>query len=147
MGMHITDQPIDVAALIAETADPRCGALVVFEGLVRDHHDGNPVVRMRYTAYKPLAERVLRELEAEVRERFGVPVCRIVHRVGDLEIGESSVAIVVRSPHRAEAYEASQYAIDTLKHRVPIWKNDFYPDGSSAYQDGIPLSACRGHTD
>lgn len=145
--MHITDEPIDVAALISETADPRCGALVVFEGLVRDHHDGKTVARMRYTAYKPLAERVLQELEAEVRERFGVPVCRIVHRVGDLEIGESSVAVVVRSPHRGEAYEASQYAIETLKHRVPIWKNDFYPDGSSAYQDGIPLSACGEHTD
>lgn len=143
--MHITDQPIDVTALIAETADDTCGALVVFEGLVRDHHDGKAVARMRYTAYKPLAERVLRELEAEVRERFGVPVCRIVHRVGDLEIGESSVAIVVRSPHRAEAFRASEYAIDTLKHRVPIWKNDFYPDGTSAYQDGIPLSACQHH--
>lgn len=142
--MHITDERIDVAALLAETEDPTCGALVVFEGTVRNHHEGQNVARMRYTAYKPLAERVLRELEEEVRERFQVPVCRIVHRVGTLEIGESSVAIVVRAHHRSDAYRASEYAIDTLKHRVPIWKNDFYSDGSSAYQDGIPLSACHG---
>jgi len=141
--MHITEQPIDVAALIAETSDPTCGALVVFEGIVRNHHEGQDVARMRYTGYKPLAERVLRELEEEVRERFQVPVCRIVHRVGTLEIGEPSVAIVVRAPHRGDAYRASEYAIDTLKHRVPIWKNDFYSDGTSAYQDGIPLSASK----
>lgn len=137
--MHITEQPIDLGALIAETAERSCGALVVFEGVVRDHHAGRAVARMSYTAYKPLAERVLRELEAEVCERFDVPVCRIVHRIGELEVGESSVAIVVRAPHRAEAYRASEYAIDTLKQRVPIWKNDFYADGSSAYQDGVPL--------
>ncbi len=137
---HLTDRPLDLMEALAATDDPRCGALVVFEGVVRDHHDGRRVSAMEYSAYAPLAERELRELERETCERFGVPVCRIVHRTGRLEIGEASVLIVVRAPHRAEAFEAARYAIDTLKQRVPVWKNDFFDDGSHSWQDGTSLA-------
>lgn len=139
---HITDQVLDAEILKRETENPACGALIVFEGVVRNQHRGRQVQRMEYTAYKPLAERVLQELEEEAKRRFGVAECRIVHRIGELAIGEASVVIVVRSMHRADAFDATEWAIDTLKQRVPIWKNDFYVDGTRAYQDGVPLSAC-----
>lgn len=139
---HITDQVLDAEILKRETENPACGALIVFEGVVRNQHRGRQVRRMEYTAYKPLAERVLQELEEEAKRRFGVAECRIVHRIGQLAIGEASVVIVVRSMHRADAFDATEWAIDTLKQRVPIWKNDFYVDGTRAYQDGVPLSAC-----
>lgn len=136
---HITDGELALDSLLEETENPSCGALVVFEGVVRDHHDGREVARMQYTAYEPLAEKVLAELEMETKERFAVAECRIVHRTGDLAIGEASVVVVVRSAHRDSAFDAARYAIDTLKQRVPVWKRDFYSDGSSAYQDGVPL--------
>ncbi|MGD8709027.1 MAG: molybdenum cofactor biosynthesis protein MoaE [Ectothiorhodospiraceae bacterium] len=138
---HITDAPLDLSALLAETENPASGALVVFAGTVRNHHEGQQVSRMQYTAYKPLAERVLGELEDEVKRRFGVQECRIVHRTGDLAIGDASVLVVVRSAHREDAFEAGKYAIDTLKVRVPVWKNDFFADGRQSYQDGVPLSS------
>lgn len=137
--MHLTTAPIDTAALLRETEDPRCGALVVFEGVVRDHHEGEGVAAMTYTAYEPVAERVLAAIEAEARQRFGVEQCRVVHRLGHLAIGEASVAVVVRAAHRGDAYEASRYVIDTLKARVPIWKQDHLADGTHRYQDGTPL--------
>lgn len=139
---RITEQVLDPELLKRETENPACGALIVFEGTVRNHHRGRQVQRMEYTAYKPLAERVLQELEEETKRRFGVAECRIVHRIGELAIGEASVVIVVRSMHRGDAFDAAEWAIDTLKQRVPIWKNDFYSDGTRAYQDGVPLSEC-----
>lgn len=139
---HITDQPLNLEQLLEETRNPTCGALVVFEGTVRNRHQGQSVARMQYTAYRPLAERVLAELEEHVKRHFGVAECRIVHRVGDMGIGEGSVMIVVRAEHREEAFTAAKYAIDTLKVQVPVWKNDIYPDGTSSFQDGVPLSSC-----
>lgn len=136
----ITRAPIDVAALLAETADPACGAAAVFLGTVREHNDGRPVDGMTYDAHVTMAAKVLRELEATVLERFDVRQCRIVHRVGPLALEEDSVAVVVRSPHRAASFEAARYAIDTLKQTVPIWKEEHYTDGSRRHLDGTPLT-------
>ncbi len=137
---HITDEPIALSSLVAETASPRAGALVVFGGTVRDHHEGRRVAAIAYSAYRPLAERVLADLEREVCERFGAEACRIVHRVGELEVGEESVVAVVRAAHRAEAFDGARYAIDALKERAPFWKHERLEDGTQAYQDGVPLS-------
>ena len=141
---HITDRPLDLERLLEETRNPTCGALVVFEGTVRNRHQGQSVARMQYTAYKPLAERVLGDLEQQIKSHFGVAECRIVHRVGEMGIGEGSVLVVVRSEHRDEAFAAAKFAIDTLKVQVPVWKNDIFPDGTTAFQDGVPLSSCSG---
>ncbi|ABM62128.1 molybdenum cofactor biosynthesis protein MoaE [Halorhodospira halophila] len=137
---RVTDDPIALEPLLTETADPSAGALVVFGGTVRDHHEGRRVAAIAYSAYRPMAERVLAELEAEVTERYGVQACRIVHRVGELAVGEESVVVVVRAAHRAEAFEAGRYAIDTLKVRAPFWKDEHYEDGTRAYQSGVPLA-------
>lgn len=137
---HLVDGPIDTAELLSETQDPTCGALVVFEGVVRDHDQDESVASMTYTAYRPLAERVLAELEAEACQRFDVARCRVVHRLGWLAVGESSVAVVVRAAHRGPAYEASRFVMDALKKRAPIWKQDHLSDGTTRYQDGTPLT-------
>lgn len=137
---HLVDGPIDTAQLLRDTEDPSCGALVVFEGVVRDHDRNDAVASMTYTAYRPLAERVLAELEAEACNRFEVAQCRVVHRLGWLGVGESSVAVVVRAAHRAPAYEASRFVMDALKARAPIWKQDHLADGTTRYQEGTPLT-------
>jgi molybdopterin synthase catalytic subunit len=94
---------------------------------------------MTYEVDVPLAEKVLAEIESEALTKFSVHHCRIQHRVGTLKLGETSVIIVVRSAHRAEAYEASRYAIDELKRRAPIWKQEHYVGGESRYLEGTPL--------
>lgn len=137
----ITDAPLDLERLLAETADPSCGGLVVFGGLVRNENDGRPVGGMTYDAHRTMAARVLQDLEREAIERFGVAHCRIVHRVGPMALGEASVWIVVRAGHRKEAFRAAEWAIDTLKERLPVWKEEHYLDGGSSFLDGKPLSA------
>lgn len=121
--------PIDVGALATPT--PEDGALCVFTGVVRNHNDGKAVLHLEYEGYEEMVVSVFAEIEAEARERFGVTRVRIVHRLGRMEIGDTSVAVAVSSPHRKEAFEACRFAIDTLKHKAPIWKKEFYADGSS----------------
>ena len=139
MGRWILDAPLDLAPLLAETEDPACGALVVFVGTVRNENDGQPVEGMTYEAHVSMAEKVLRQIEDEVLNRFDVRRCRIQHRIGTLRLGEPSVIIVVRAAHRAAAYDASRYAIDQIKQRAPIWKEEHYVTGASRYLDGVPL--------
>jgi len=128
--------PLAVEPMLELHAHPECGGLALFVGTVRDHHEGRQVWRLRYTAYEPVAARVIREVEASTKERFDVPYVRIAHRLGDLIIGDVAIVCVVRAPHRAEAFEACRYAVDAVKHGAPIWKEEFYADGSSAFVEG-----------
>lgn len=125
----VVREPIDVAAL--SRTGPEDGALCVFTGVVRNHNDGKSVLYLEYEGYEEMVEAIFAEIAAEARTRFGVSRVRIVHRLGRMEIGEASVAVAVSSPHRGEAFEACRFAIDTLKHKAPIWKKEFYEDGSS----------------
>lgn len=118
---------------------PDCGALAVFAGTVRNVHNGRGVVSIRYHAHAPLAERRLAEIEAETARRFGVQV-RLAHAVGELQVGEASVVVVVHGGHRKEAFEACRWAIDTIKSAVPVWKEERYTDGEVLWQDGTPLT-------
>jgi molybdopterin synthase catalytic subunit len=124
----LTRKPIDVAALAAPT--PADGALCIFIGVVRDHNAGRAVLYLEYEAFEEMALPLMEEIGAEARRRWPVTTIAIVHRLGRLEIGEASVAVAVVSPHRAEAFAACRYAIDTLKATVPIWKKEFYADGA-----------------
>lgn len=126
--------------LLADTERPDCGALTVFAGTVRNHHQGRAVTGLEYTAHVPLAEKIIEEIEAETREQFGVPVCRVQHRIGRLDIGETAIIAVVRSGHRAEAFAALRHAVDATKHRAPIWKEEFYPDGTSSFVEGCCIA-------
>ena len=137
--IRITEAPLKLDDLIAETEDHSSGALIVFTGVVRNNNDGQAVYGLTYEADVPLAEKVLAEIESEALSEFSVHHCRIQHRIGSLKLGETSVIIVVRSPHRAEAYEASRYAIEELKRRAPIWKQEHYVGGETRYLEGAPL--------
>ena len=126
--VRLTQAPIDVGALTP--AHPADGAVCLFLGVVRNENGGRAVKHLEYEAYEDMARPLMEEIEAEARRRWPVTDVRIVHRLGRLEIGEPSVAVSVTSPHRAAAFEACRYAIDTLKATVPIWKKEFYADGA-----------------
>jgi molybdopterin synthase catalytic subunit len=138
--MRLTEAPLELDALIADSLDPRSGALVVFGGTVRNHHEGRGVTRLNYSGYAPLADRLIREIERETVTKFSVHHCRVVHRTGELGIGEVAIYAVVRAAHRREAFAAAQYAVDAVKHRVPVWKEEFYADGSSAFVQGCCIA-------
>jgi molybdopterin synthase catalytic subunit len=129
-------QALSLDRMLADTERPDCGALAIFSGTVRNHHQGRAVTGLEYTAHVPLCERIIAEIEAETCAKFDVPVCRVQHRIGRLDIGDTAIIAVVRSAHRAEAFAALRHAVDATKHRAPIWKEEFYPDGSSEFVQG-----------
>ena len=127
---RVVEAPLSPDALAAVVDDPGAGGVVIFSGVVRDETGGRPVKFLEYEAHAPMAEAKLREIGAAVRARWpGVKRVAILHRVGRLEIGEASVLIAVSAAHRAEAFEACRYAIDTLKATVPVWKKEHFEDG------------------
>ena len=126
----IVEEPIDVAALIFDAQRPDCGAISTFVGTTRvDESGGATVEHLEYEAYRPMADTKLEEIGGEIRERWDAREVAIVHRIGRVEPGEASVAIVVASPRRGPAFEASRYAIERIKEIVPIWKREVWSDG------------------
>ena len=126
----IVEEPIDVGALIAGAQRPDCGAVSTFVGTTRvDENEGASVEYLEYEAYRPMADRKLEEIGAEIGERWDVREVSIVHRIGRVDPGEASVAIVVASPRRGPAFEASRYAIERIKVVVPIWTREVWSDG------------------
>ena len=110
---------------------PGCGAVALFIGTVRDHHDGKKVTKISYSAFKEMAEKEFAAIAAEAEKRWKVGAVYIAHRTGALQIGDASVVIAVSSAHRAEAFEGCRYAIETLKKMAPIWKEEFYETGKA----------------
>jgi molybdopterin synthase catalytic subunit len=126
----IVEGPIDITALIWAAQRPDCGAISAFVGTTRvDESDGASIEYLEYEAYRPMADRKLEEIGAEIGERWDVREVSIVHRTGRVNPGEASVAIVVASPRRSPAFEASRYAIERIKEVVPIWKREVWSDG------------------
>lgn len=136
MKSWITTEPLDPTAILGMIGAEEDGAVLLFLGIVRDHNDGRRVSGMRYDAYVPMAEKVLGEIAAEAAARLGTDRIVVAHRIGELQIGEASVAIAVSSPHRAEAYEASRYVIEEIKKRLPVWKEEHYIEGDARWLDG-----------
>ena len=132
--------PIDPAAILGRVGAEEDGAALLFVGVVRNHADGRPVEGMTYEAYEEMAGSVLKEIADEAGRRAGTDQVAVVHRVGDLAIGEVSVAIAVSSPHRAEAFEASRYVIEEIKKRLPVWKKEHYTDGRQEWVEGTTPS-------
>ena len=129
----VSDQPLDVNELFAAVAHPDAGAVLLFAGTVREH-TGNKVTRsLTYEAYEEMAGTEMEAICSECEERWPAVRVAMVHRHGDLEIGEASILIAVASPHRPEAYEASRYALEELKARVPVWKKEIWSDGTSTW--------------
>ena len=126
---YLTDDPIDSSALARRTIRTSDGACVLFEGIVRDHHEGKRVESIFYDAYRPMAEKEIDKIVRGIAREFPDVACGVLHRLGPLVVGDVSIAIVCSSPHRAEAYAASRAMIDRIKETVPIWKKERGPDG------------------
>ena len=126
---EISSRPIDLAAFRQRLLDPGCGAYVQFEGWVRDHNEGQPVLRLEYEVYEPLAVREGNRIIAEAVEAYGVSNAAAVHRSGLMELSEVAVVVGVSSPHRGEAFAACRHIIDQAKQRLPIWKKEYYESG------------------
>jgi molybdopterin synthase catalytic subunit len=128
----LTLEPIDLSQLFPLVQSPSRGGVACFLGTVRDHHGGRSVLRLDYSAYVPMAEAECARIVAEAESRWDVAVA-LRHRIGQLEIGDAAVAVVAASAHRDEAFLACRYVIEEVKRRVPIWKKEYFADGSVAW--------------
>lgn len=138
--IELSVPPIPVPAALEFVRGDLDGAVVTFQGVVRNHSRGRRVVRMDYSAYEEMAVKKLREIAREIRRQWEVHRLAIVHRTGTLQVGECSVLISISSPHRGDAFEACRFAIDTLKKIAPIWKKEHYEDGSAWIEIENPAS-------
>lgn len=133
--IELIREPIDPLPLIHHVRGPEDGATVTFDGFVRNQSHDRHTLYLDYEAYESMALTKMREIAAELHEKYRIHRVAIVHRLGRLEIGETSVFIAVSAPHRAAAFDASRFAIDTLKRTVPIWKKEYFVDGA-VWADG-----------
>ncbi len=130
---RLVHDPIDISALSREVGARDCGALAIFAGTVRDEHQGRRVLRLEYSAYEPMALAQMERIGAEIAARWPVRRIAMVHRLGALEVGAMSIAILLALPHRNESFEALRFAIDTFKSDVPIWKKEYFADGGAEW--------------
>lgn len=133
---HLVREPIDIRKITDRVQKPEDGALVVFEGVVRNNANGKAVRFLEYDAYEVMAVKKLEEVGKRARKEFAIRDIAIVHRMGHMDVGECSVVIVVASAHRGPAFEACRFAIDQIKEIVPIWKKEFYEDGEVWIEGG-----------
>lgn len=148
--MYLSEHRVDLTALIAGVEAPERGGIACFVGTVRNHHGGRQVLRLEYSAYGPMVEVECGRIVAEAESRWNVAVS-VRHRVGPLEVGDVAVAVVAASAHRDEAFIACRHVIEELKRRVPIWKREYFADGSvewvgsgAAGQQGSEAHAAAG---
>jgi len=132
---QLVREPIDRSALVRLVRAPEDGAIVTFDGFVRNQFHNRPTLYLDYEAYESMALAKMREIGVHLHEKFAIHRVAMVHRLGRLEIGETSVFIAVSAPHRAAAFDACRLAIDTLKRTVPIWKKEYFEDGA-VWADG-----------
>ncbi len=136
----LTRDPIDAEKLVAAAKRGEDGAVVVFDGIVRNESHGRPTLYLDYEAYEEMAVKQLTELANQARSRFDIRQVTLVHRLGRLQISESSILIIVASSHRAAAFEACRWLIDSIKKLVPVWKKETFEDGA-VWADGEPFPA------
>jgi molybdopterin synthase catalytic subunit/molybdopterin converting factor small subunit len=135
----LTDNPIDTDAVVATVAGPGRGAVLIFLGTVRDSHAGRRVEKLTYSAYRTMALEGLERIVADLEASSPGLCAAIVHRLGEVPVGEASVVIAVASPHRAAAYEANRTALERLKIEIPIWKREHYTEGPAVWREEEPL--------
>lgn len=136
--VELTQEPINVAALLQRVKAPSDGAVVAFDGIVRNHSSGRRTLYLDYDAYEPMALAKMGDIAAKLRARYDIDGIVLVHCLGRLEIGETSVFIAVSASHRAAAFEACRCAIDTLKRSVPIWKKEYFAGGEVWAEGELP---------
>jgi molybdopterin synthase catalytic subunit len=132
---QLVRDPIDIASLVRHVRAPEDGAIVTFDGFVRNQSHDRATLYLDYEAYESMALAKMRAIAAQLREKYCIHRVAIVHRLGRLQVGETSIFIAVSAPHRAAAFDACRFAIDTLKRTVPIWKKEYFEDGA-VWADG-----------
>jgi molybdopterin synthase catalytic subunit len=135
----IVKSPINVEDLLSQARDDSAGAVLLFLGTVRDHNEGIPVAGIYYEAYQKMAEESLFRIEKETLRRWKLLKIAMIHRIGELNVGDISVAIAVSSEHRNVAFEAGHYVIDRIKKEVPIWKKEKSRTGKESWVEGTSL--------
>jgi len=147
MRFSLTERTIEPGPLRGALLSHSAGGFCAFEGWVRNHHLGKSVVRLEYEAYGSLASKQGEAVLAEALERFDIEEARAVHRTGSLEPGELAIWIGVSAAHRDAAFAACRFIIDTVKETVPIWKHEFYTDGTDVWVDPTECSCAHVHTE
>ena len=133
---RIQDTPLQQDVFDGIQYFPECGGIGIFVGTVRNHHEGKAVKALKYTAYAPVSEKMIRQIEQEIQAKYNVSYVRVIHRIGALDIGEKAIIAIAYAAHRREAFAACEEAVERVKHEVPVWKEEFYMDGSSQYVEG-----------
>ncbi|MDZ4278611.1 MAG: molybdenum cofactor biosynthesis protein MoaE, partial [Dehalococcoidia bacterium] len=136
---QVTTEPLDARRLVEAVRTDECGAVALFYGVARNHNEGRRVRALEYDAYPAMAEKKLREIADELRAGWPVAGVGILHRIGRLAIGETSLLVAVCSAHRREAFEACEHAVERVKQIVPVWKKEIWEDGESAWVTGCPV--------
>jgi molybdopterin synthase catalytic subunit len=131
--------PLNLSEIFSSMHHPEAGAVVLFSGEVRNHHNGKSVVNLFYEAYESMADKMIREILQEAKIKWDLHLVFAKHRLGEVHILESAVVVITSSAHRTEAYQANRWIIDKIKHTVPIWKKEFYTDGTYEW-----VNSCAG---
>ena len=139
MSRSISNAPIETEKIIADVMDDSAGGTAVFIGTVRNRNEGKRVTSLEYQVYARMAEAKMKEIEAETRKKWPVKRMRLVHRVGQLSVGEVSVVVAVSCVHRGDAFEACRFAIDRVKQTLPLWKNEMDDSGKKKWVQGSPI--------
>ena len=139
----VTNRAIDLESFRQSQLDASCGAYVQFEGWVRDHNEGQAVLRLEYEVYEPVAVKEGEKIIAEAQEKFGISNAAAIHRSGLMELTDAAVVVGVSSPHRSEAFDACRYIIDETKVRLPIWKKEHYASGEAEW---VNCQRCAAHS-
>jgi molybdopterin synthase catalytic subunit len=130
---HLSSIPIDTVALLASAHHPKAGAVVLFSGETRDDSHGKEVLYLDYEAQEMMAEKMIESILAEAKEKWKLNIAIAQHRTGKVAVGETAVVVITASPHRSEAYMANRYIIDKIKHEMPIWKCEYFADGTKEW--------------
>jgi molybdopterin synthase catalytic subunit len=137
----LTASPIDPVKTLRSVRDPAAGGTAIFVGTIRNRNEGKAVTGLRYDVYRSMAEKRMLEIESQVKARWPVKKISMVHRYGDLKVGEVSVVVAVSCEHRAEAFEACRFAIDAIKRTVPLWKKEKPKGRKEKWAKGTPIEA------
>ncbi|EOR95963.1 molybdopterin converting factor, subunit 2 [Arcticibacter svalbardensis MN12-7] len=130
---YITEEPIDLVGMLQETHHPAAGAIVLFSGEVRDHNGGKSVAYLEYESQISMASKMIALILEEAKSRWNLTIATAQHRIGKVKVCESAVVVLTASPHRTEAYASNRYIIDRIKHEVPIWKCEYFTDGTKEW--------------
>lgn len=145
MSNSITREPININELYPKARHPKAGAVLLFCGDIRNHSEGREVTVLEYEAHESMAMKQINDIVDESKKRWPLHYVEVIHRLGEMAVSETSIAIIVATSHRSEAYEASRYIIDTIKHTVPIWKKEHFVNGTSSWSKGCEACSLHEH--